>query len=199
MRSALLFGLVCLALACGGADQTSLLTDSGDQQQDASTQADANPNDVATLQDTTVNDSPTVNDVVTVDVPIGPADSKIECGSSALTCSAQTQICCHHTVTTPEWQCVANASDCNGNGDVPIGCSSHANCVSQGTPSDICCADLQDNGSCAVAVDVSCQATCDPMAGQVQIGCSTSDPCPVSDPVCKASTCTIPGYNICSP
>ncbi len=190
-----LSGLSACVLACGGADQTNLLTDSGDQQ-DASVQPDVSGNDVTT-QDVTI-DSPVPKDVVTVDVPVGPPDSKITCGQT-LTCNAKTQICCHHTQSINQWECVTDLTACSNPTDVPIACSGHANCVSQGTPSDICCADLQNNGTCAVAVDVSCQATCDPTAGQVQVGCSSTDLCPSTDPTCKASTCTLPGYNICSP
>ena len=183
--------------ACGGADQSSLLDDSGAQQpppdasvtKDSSTTVDAGTDDV-TVQDVTIPD------VVTVDVPTGPADSLIACGGN-LTCSAQTQICCHHAESVTQWECVTDASDCNGVGDVPIGCSGHDNCVSQGEPNDICCADTQFNGSsCSVATDVSCQATCDANAGQFQVGCSNNDPCQGTD-VCKQSTCSLVGYDIC--
>jgi hypothetical protein len=195
-------GFVCALLAtlgCGGVDQTSLLGDGGSGGPDASAQDVATTMDSSIMKDSATIDSLPPMDVVTVDVPVGPPDSLIQCGPST-TCSAQTQLCCHHTNTVPEWQCVTDVSACSNAGDVPIGCSGTSNCVSQGNPTYICCADLVDDGTCGVASDVSCMAACDPTMGQTQVGCSTTDPCQSTQtPVCKASTCTLPGYNICEP
>jgi hypothetical protein len=174
-----------------------LLGDAGTQQQmDSSMQADTGGNDAAAPQDATA-DVPIIKDAMP-DISIGPPDSFIQCGPT-LTCSAKTAVCCDHTLSSTEWQCVASVSACNNAGDVPISCSSHDNCVSQGTPGDICCANLVDNGTCGVPTTVSCMATCNPNMDQTQIGCGTGDPCPTDEPTCKASTCTLPDYNICSP
>jgi hypothetical protein len=158
-------------------------------------QADTGGSDTSMTQDVTVNDAPMVKDVTT-DTPIIIADSPIQCGPT-LTCPAKTSICCDHSFSTT-WQCVTNASACAGAGDVPIACSSHDNCVSQGTPGDICCGNTMDNGACEVATSVSCMATCQQSANQVQIGCGTMDPCPTDAPNCRVSTCTLPGYDFCS-
>ena len=59
-----------------------------------------------------------IPDVVTVDVPIGPADSKIHCGNT--TCSAQTQVCCMTVGNPSTFACVNSVNDCNGGDQVPI-------------------------------------------------------------------------------
>jgi len=182
-----------VAIACGGAEQTSLLGDSGPEMDASMQQADTGGSDTSMTQDVTVNDAPIVKDA-TIDSPI-IADSLIQCGPY-LSCPAKTSICCDHSVAAT-WQCVANASACAGAGDIPIACSSHDNCVSQGTPGDICCGNVMNNGACEVATAVSCMATCDP-ATQVKIGCGTLDPCPSQAPNCRVSTCTLPGYEFCS-
>lgn len=158
-------------------------------------QADTGGSDTSMIEDVTVNDAPVIKDATTLDVPI-ITDSQIQCGPT-LTCGAKSSICCDHTLSAT-WQCVANASACSGTGDVPIACSSHANCISQGTPGDICCADLTNDGMCEVATSVSCMATCDVGGTQAKIGCGTGDPCPTLTPNCRVSTCTLPGYEFCS-
>jgi hypothetical protein len=187
-------GVVCgLFVACGGADQTSLLGDDGGGSGKDGSVSEGGPG-----PDGAANDAPVVKDVVTVDVPVGPGDSHIQCGPS-LTCSAQNEVCCHHTfgTTTQQWECVQDASSCNNYGDVPIECSSHENCVSQGLASYVCCADTTYNGGqCNVATDVSCQSACDPNSGQFQVGCGTNDPCPVNQS-CIQSSCSLIGYDIC--
>jgi len=189
---ALALGVVA---ACGGADQNPLLDDSGSPV-DSSVPDDATkPQPDGSVVDVVANDGPIIEDVVTVDVPVGPPDSHIQCGPT-ITCSAQTQICCHHTQSVTQWECVSDQTDCNAFGDVPIGCSSHENCVSQGVANDVCCADSINTGQCNAASSVSCQATCDPQSGQFQVGCSTNDPC-AGNQTCKASTCSLVGYNIC--
>ena len=187
------FGATLLLAGCGGADPSTLFDDAGnDEGVDASTvDVVANPPDVVTPDVASIPD-------VTVQ-ETGPADSQILCGPT-LRCHAQTETCCDHTVAVSQWECVTDPSQCANTGDIPIACSGHDNCVSQGTPDYICCADTVNNGTaCAAATDVSCQATCDPTAAQTQVGCSTTDPCPSATPVCKQSTCTLPGYNICTP
>lgn len=187
-------GIGLSLVACGGVDQSPLLDDSGTPGSDASVTQDSGPGDDATTKDVVVLDAPPIEDVVTVDVPIGPQDSRIQCGT-VLTCSAQNEVCCHHTQSLTQWECVTDASQCNSFGDVALSCSGHENCVSQGVESDICCADTSDNGNCTVATAVSCQSTCDGNSGQFQVGCSTNDPC--QSGTCHASTCSLPGYNIC--
>jgi hypothetical protein len=192
-RVSVVFVFPALAFACGGADQSPLLGGDGG----GPPPVDAGGQDVAMQQDTGAMDVVSVKDVVTVDVPVGPPDSKIQCGPS-LTCSAQNEVCCHHTASITAWECVTDVSACNNAGDVPIGCSSHDNCTSQGEPSYICCADVQQGTMCVVATDVSCMATCDSSMDQIQVGCSTTDAClDPTTPTCKSSTCTLPGYNIC--
>lgn len=189
--------LVCGSLvACGGVEQSQLFDDAGPSpQKDASAQPDTsqNPPDASIVVDAAPLDAPVIDDVVTVDVPVGPPDSLIQCGKT--TCSAQTQVCCYHSAaTTQQYECVSDLTDCNNDGDVPIGCSSQANCASQGQPNDICCGDTQYDGQCSVATAVSCQATCDQQT-QIQVGCD-QDACP-SGQSCKQSICSLVGYYIC--
>jgi hypothetical protein len=168
---------VCLLLAvgCGGADPTTLEDDGGTQ---------GGPD--VSVQDVTVTNEVTMPPV------------QIKCGPS-MGCDAKTEVCCNHT-SMSTWECVSDISQCQNFGDVPISCSSHDDCVAQGTPSYICCADLgPSNGTCNPATDVSCQATCDPSQAQDQVGCTSTDPCQSTlTPVCKVSTCTLPGYSICA-
>ncbi len=197
-RTLLLATVAALAsalVACGGADQNPLLGEGGVL--DSSAPADASVPDTAPPSDATVIDSPGPADVNTVDVPVGPKDSRIMCGTS-LTCSAQTEVCCHHTSSIKPYECVATVGDCANPDDIPISCSMHDNCASQGNPTYVCCGDITSNsGACSTLGDVSCQATCDPQSDQLQVGCSGTDPCPTDTPNCKVSTCTLPGYNIC--
>lgn len=178
---------------CGGAADSPLLGDGGSNQgTDAGQGVDAN-SDVNTQPDVTTQDVG-VKDV-TPDVPI--FTPKIACGPS-LKCDAVTEICCDHVGSGSQWECVTDISQCNGGSDVPISCSSHDDCVAQGTPDYVCCGDTTNGTSCTQVTDVSCQATCDTASGQLQVGCSTGDPCP-SPEVCKVSTCSLPGYPICAP
>jgi hypothetical protein len=159
---------------------------------------DSTTPDATTNPDASVDDAPTMIDAVTVDVPVKPADSMIQCGTT-LTCSAQTQVCCHHSQSISKpYECVSSISDCAEPADVPIGCSGVANCVSQGTPSYICCANTANTGACETATDVSCMATCDTGGTQLKIGCSGSDPCPTNAPMCRMSTCSLSGYLFCA-
>ena len=92
----------CVAIACGGADQSPLLGgDSGEGPPDSSG-VDASTNDTGGPDDVTVSDVIGIKDAVTIDVPVGPADSKIKCGPT-LTCSAQKQVCCDHTASTNQY------------------------------------------------------------------------------------------------
>jgi hypothetical protein len=206
MKRVILLGLGLVVAACGGTDQSTLLADGGGTNpgDDGGSQPDVTvpPQDAAPTQDAVAPQDSSVVDVVTVDVPVGPPDSKIQCGTN-LTCDAQTQICCHHMFSAQQYQCVASINDCAASGDVPIACSSNDNCVSQGTPSYTCCATVggQGQGTCSnstVAFDVSCQADCT-QQDQVPVGCNKQpNTCP--DPqnqTCITSQCTLPGYNIC--
>ena len=194
-------GLVWALAACGGADQSTLLadggggaTDGGGGGQDVTVppKKDSGPPDVV-VQDVVVQD------VVAVDVPVGPPTSTIQCGST--TCDAKTQICCFHPATQ-QGTCVNGINNCNGFGDVPVSCSSDANCASQGTPSYVCCANVggQGTGNCsnsAIATDVSCQPDCT-QQNQVPVGCDTNlQNCADPQLQCFTSQCTLPGYNIC--
>ena len=185
-------GFVVLVLCgCGGAVQSPLLGDGGTNQgldsgEGIDATADVSQPDVTT------------KDVGAKDVaPDAPTlTAKIACGPS-LKCDAVTEICCDHVGSGSQWECVTDVSQCNGGSDVPIECSNHEDCVAQGTADYICCANTVQGGSCTQVTDVSCMATCDPNAGQIQIGCSMTDPCPNAG-VCKISTCSLPGYPICT-
>jgi hypothetical protein len=192
-------------VACGGADQTTLLDDSGAPDQSTGVDAsqpppDAGINDATLPPDDAPSDAPTIIDVVTVDVPIKPIDSQIQCGTT--TCSAQTQLCCHHTgnINTP-FECVAGFNDCKDTGDVPINCSTPANCASEGDPGDVCCAEPGGpplNGGCTGFTSpssVGCKATCTGQ-GEFIVGCTTQLDCPNTE-TCGQSTCSLPGYEIC--
>jgi len=197
-------GLAWAVAACGGADQSTLLADGGSGSgNDGGNGADVTvpPKDSGPAQDVNAPSDVSVVDVVTVDVPVGPPSSKIRCGTT-LTCDAQTQICCHHTFSAQQYQCVTSLNDCAASGDVPISCSSNDNCISQGTPSYVCCANVGGTGSgncanSAIATDVSCQADCT-QQNQVPVGCDTNlQNCADPQLQCITSQCTLPGYDIC--
>jgi hypothetical protein len=195
--------LVCASFAaCGGADGTQLFDDAGQPENDATTPDTGTGSDGGNVKDVTV-----IPDVITIDegpdVPIKPADSNIHCGTT--TCSAQTQVCCATFGTTTTFKCVSSLGDCTGTQQVPISCSSQDNCASQGNAGDICCASGQgpfnQNPTCqqfSTTAQVQCQATCDPNAGEFQVGCSTTTQnCIDTTATCITSKCTLPGLNIC--
>lgn len=199
-------GLVCGAIvACGGADQTPLLGDSGQPEQDATQVVDTGIGVDAGQKDApTVEDAPTVIDVVTVDVPNKPADSKIHCGTT--TCSAQNEVCCYHVGnTTKQFECVSSANDCTGTDDVPITCGSSDNCVSEGLAGDVCCGlpngPQNPSSSCgnfSGASAAQCQTSCDAQNGEFEVGCSIQQQnCSDSQQQCITSQCTLPGFSIC--
>jgi hypothetical protein len=199
-------GLACAGFAaCGGAEQSQLFNDSGQTpeqdatQPDTSTGPDAGPTkDTGPSQDVTP-----IPDVVTVDVPVGPPDSKIHCGNT--TCSAQTEVCCVTIGNPNTYACVGSVNDCNGTNDVPIACSSADNCASQGNAGYICCGSPNGppsgNPSCnnfSTASQVQCQATCDAQQGEFEVGCSTQlQNCSDTQQQCITSQCTLPGYTLC--
>lgn len=200
------FFMGCMLIACGGADQTSLDDDSGqaaDQQSpDGSQPADASA-DNTVAPDASV-DAPILFDAVTVDVPIKPADSKIQCGTAQ--CSAQNEICCYHVGSTiKQYECVASLANCAGQNDVPVSCSGTDNCASQGNPSFICCAEPDGPENPAIncnnftgAASVACKATCDPQQNEFQVGCSVQlQDCVDTQATCGVSTCSLPGFDIC--
>lgn len=206
IRVASLFSgaIVCASFAaCGGATDTPLFDDAGQPQDDATAQDTGSGKDVGNPEKDVTTPDVGVQDVVTVDVPIKPADSKIHCGTS--TCSAQTQVCCATFGNTTTYACVSSLSDCTGTQQVPITCSSQDNCASQGLAGDICCASGQGptnpNPNCAnfsTTGQVQCQATCDPNAGEFEVGCSTqTQNCIDTSQSCITSQCTLPGMNIC--
>lgn len=197
-----------LAVGCSGVS-SDLLSDSGiSPQNDAASGPDvASPPDASATEDaTTTKDSGEQHDGATVvdaapDVPVGPPDSKIQCGTSS--CSAQNQICCWHMASsiTP-YECVSSQNDCAGTYDVPISCSSPANCDSQGNTGFQCCATggQLGLGVCSnydVATSVACKSSCDPMY-DYEIGCSTQkQDCSDSTQTCIVSKCTDPGNTMC--
>jgi hypothetical protein len=199
-------GLVVVSLvACGGADQSPLLQSSGGHSgNDASVSNDGGTTVDSGGSDVTVQDAPSVQDVVTVDVPVGPPDSKIQCGPN-LTCSAKTQVCCATVGFQFTYQCVSSVGDCAGANDIPISCSSGDNCASQGHPGDICCGTgngpQNPSNLCQqsdTASQVQCQTTCDPQQGEFEIGCSPQlQNCTDNTQTCIASKCTLPGYGLC--
>lgn len=197
-------GLACAGFAaCGGAEQSQLLNDSGQPEQDA-TQTETGPGpDAGPGKDTGPGQDVIVQDVVTVDVPIGPADSKIHCGNSA--CSAQTQVCCMTVGNPNTFACVGSVNDCAGGDQVPVSCSSGDNCASQGNAGYICCGlpngPQSQNPNCngfSMASAVQCQATCDAQQGEFEVGCSTTTQnCIDTAQTCINSQCTLPGYTLC--
>lgn len=202
-RWTLLF-VVGFVAACGGAIDNPLLDDSGTGgQKDGSVVPDSGKPDGGPIVDATF-DAPPVEDVVTVDVPVGPPDSKIHCGPT-LGCSAQNEICCETMGTPITYACVGSTSDCAGPDDVPISCSSGENCASQGNAGYICCASQggppNPNGTCGnftSAADVSCQQTCDQQQGQFEVGCNPqTQNCTDNTQTCIVSKCSLPGYGIC--
>jgi hypothetical protein len=193
---------VLLLAACSGSDATGLLGDSGTQPDvsivDAGAQETSTQNDAAT-EDVNVQDA--VADV-TLDLNIGPADSRIQCGPS-ITCSAQQQACCWHmgNNTTP-FECVTDVSSCNGTYDVPMTCSTPDNCASQGNPSYSCCATGGNFGmgsQCEgydVATVVACKSSC--AITDYQVGCSVkSQNCSDTTQTCVVSKCTVPDDTFC--
>ncbi len=200
-----------LLLACSGSNPNDLLGDGGLSGPDTGTVL---PNDDASSppddggSDATVTDANDTKDAQVVvdaapDVPVGPPDSKVQCGPN-LTCSAQTQLCCHHTSSTINpYECVTNASSCAAIDDVPIACSTPSNCASQGNPSYKCCATggAFGTGQCYnydVATSVACKPDCTSGLDDYEIGCSVQQQnCSDSLQTCVVSKCTLPGYTMC--
>lgn len=201
--------LAALAVACSGADQSGLLGDSGTQPEDdaAVVQKDATAtDDVVTVADATTEDAHDKDVTVVVDaapdVPVKPADSKIQCGPQT-TCSAQNETCCwHQSSTTKPYECVTSPSSCAGTYDVPVTCTTTANCASQGNPTYQCCATGGNwgwgtCGSYEVASGVACKASCD-FQTDWEIGCSLQQQnCSNSTQTCVTSKCTLPGATMC--
>ncbi len=199
-----------LLFACSGSNPNDLLGDSGGAVVDSgispSDDASVTP-DAVGPDDATVADAPTPPDAAHLvdaapDVPVGPPDSKVQCGPN-LTCSAQNELCCNHTTsTTKPYECVTSASSCSAIDDVPIACSTPVNCASQGNPSYQCCATggAFGTGQCYnydVAVSVACKPDC-ASAGDYEIGCSLQQQnCSDSMQTCIISKCTLPGYTMC--
>ena len=192
-----------LFAACGGATDTPLLGDSGQQQTDATAQDTGSGNDGGTQKDVTVEDAPVIVDVVTVDVPVGPPDSKIKCGQT--TCSAQTQVCCATVSNTIQFACVASVSDCANSDQVPIACASQENCASQGNAGFVCCGlpngpqnPISQCSQFTTASGTQCQASCDTQNGEFEVGCSVqTQNCTDTQQTCINSQCTLPGYTLC--
>ena len=196
-------GVVCAA--CSGVS-SDLLADSGApaqdsgiiiKQPDASDQPDATSGDDA---GTTPEDASVV-DVGQPDTWTGPADSKIQCGPQ-LGCSAQNEICCWHMGSTQTpYECVTDMNDCAGSSDVPMTCSSPANCESQGNAGYQCCATGGQFGvgqcyAYDVATVVACKPSCD--LADYEIGCSVQKQnCTDSVQTCVVSKCTAPGDTMC--
>ena len=196
-------GLVWAVAACGGTDQSTLLADGGNSSgNDGGNGADVTvpQKDSGPAQDVNAPSDVSVVDVVTVDAPVGPPDSKIQCGNS--TCDAKTQVCCGHYATQWTFGCVATLGDCSNTGDVPITCSTDDNCVSQGQPGYVCCATVggQGSGTCGnstLASVVQCQATCT-QQNEVPVGCDPQlQNCVDPQAQCIKSQCTLAGFNIC--
>ena len=196
--------MVGLAAACGGAEQSSLLEDSGTSPgDDASVKPDTGPSTDGGVKADATDDGPTVVDVVTIDVPVGPPDSVIHCGTT--TCSAKSQVCCATYGSPVTYACVGSLGDCQGQDQAPIACSSGENCASQGNAGFICCATAggppNPNGNCSQITTVShvqCQQACDSQQGEFEIGCDPqTQNCSDNTQTCIASKCTLPGYGIC--
>ncbi len=190
-------------VACGGADGTQLFDDAGQPLNDATAQDTGSGQDAGNPpQDATTQDAILI-DVVTVDVPIGPQDSKIHCGTTS--CSAQTQVCCATFGATTTFACVSSTNDCQGSDQTAISCTSGDNCTSQGNSGDVCCASgqgpINPNPSCQgfdTAAQVMCQSSCDANQGEFEVGCSLqTQNCVDTSATCITSKCTLPGITIC--
>jgi hypothetical protein len=206
MKRLALLGVCTLGFAaftaCGGADSSQLFDDAGNPIQDA-TQQDSAKQDSGPTPDSSPVEDVVVVDVNVPDVPVGPPDSKIHCGTTS--CSAQTQVCCATVGNTITFACVSSLADCGGDSQIPITCSSGDNCASQGNAGFICCG--SDNGptnpnpNCngfSSASQVQCQATCDANVGEFEIGCNTqTQNCVDTSQQCITSQCTLPGYTLC--
>jgi len=204
-----LAAMATLAFGCSGTDSSGLLlgdsapptedsgtnpTEDAAAQQDATATEDATTGEDAHVQDATVVDTGP-------DVPVGPADSKIQCGPS-ITCSAQKEICCwHQSSTIKPYECVTNVNDCAGTYDAPMTCSTQDNCASQGNPNYLCCATSNNWGwgTCSnytIASSVTCKAACD--WSDYEVGCSVQKQnCTDSFQTCVTSKCTFPGATMC--
>lgn len=200
-----------LLLACSGSNPYDLLGDSGSSGvdsgnvqpvDDASASVDSGGEPDSTVEDAAADGGTHVVDAAP-DVPVGPADSKIDCGPT-LKCSAQTQLCCHHAgSTSTPYECVTSASSCAAIDDVPISCSTPTNCASQGNPSYQCCATggAWGSGQCYnydIAVSATCKPDCTSGVDDYEIGCSIQQQnCSDSLKTCIVSKCTLPGYTMC--
>ncbi|HSQ65122.1 MAG TPA: hypothetical protein VLM85_17995 [Polyangiaceae bacterium] len=201
-------GLLFVTAACSGVNPDNLLDDAGIAAPDASSPPvdDAAAPDGGTPPDATIADAST-EDVThpadaAPDVHVGPADSTIDCGPT-LKCSAQNELCCHHGgTTTNPYECVSSPASCAGIDDVPIACSTQANCTSQGNPTYVCCATANGwgSGQCYnydIATSVACKSDCTG-ATDYEIGCSVQQQnCSDSLQTCVVSKCTLPGYTMC--
>jgi len=201
--------LAAFVVACSGADNSGLLGDSGSQpEQDAAVvQHDAaSTDDVVTVADATTEDVHEQDASVVIDaapdVPVKPADSKIQCGPQTA-CSAQNEVCCwHQSSTTKPYECVTSLNSCAGMYDVPVTCTTTDNCASQGNAGYQCCAAGGNFGwgtcsSYEVASGVSCKASCD-LQTEWEIGCSIQKQnCSDSLQTCVTSKCTLPGATMC--
>ena len=196
-------GVVCAA--CSGVS-SDLLADSGAPAEDSGTitQPDASsghPDGASGDDASTLPDDASVVDVGQPDAWTGPADSKIQCGPQ-LGCSAQNEVCCWHMGSTQKtYECVTDLNDCAGTYDVPMTCSSTANCDSQGNAGYQCCATGGNfgMGQCSgfdVAQVVACKPSCD--VSDYEIGCSVQKQnCTDSIQTCVVSKCTAPGDTMC--
>jgi hypothetical protein len=186
------------SIGCSGTDPQSLVADTGvpDTLPTPDAAVEAGLVDVAAPVDAS---SDTLPVEAAPDVAMGPPDSQIQCGPST-TCSAQTQVCCwHSTNTVTPFECLSSITACSGAADVPMTCSTAANCASQGLPGSICCAtlDSQGTGMCAgdaVPSIARCKTSCTASASEYQIGCdTTAQNCADSTRTCYDTQCDVPG------
>jgi hypothetical protein len=208
MNRFLIAALAAGVVACSGADGNGLLDDSGTQPGDDASTNDKDTStgeDASTVPDATTEDVVVTKDVnvidVAPDVPIGPADSKIQCGPST-TCSAQNELCCwHQSSTTKQYECVTSTSSCSGTYDVPVTCSTTDNCASQGHAGYQCCSTGGNWGwgTCSnydVSSIITCKSQC--ALTDYELGCSVQKQnCSDSQQTCIVSKCTAPGDTMC--
>jgi hypothetical protein len=204
MRVELLgFGVAVIAhAACGGVGDSGLFGDAGAQadvgtkvEKDGAPKGTTMPGSDATGEDvgtvampdghvvtpipdtgTPMPDASNPIPDATIPVDTGPPAATIQCLNGP--CSGAAAVCC---VTASEQgesgACVAAASDCTGEGKVPITCEAASDCTS----SQICCAATIDYGGQVYPTSITCQSTCN--------GQNESPLCEVGG----ANTCTTQG------
>lgn len=130
-----------------------------------------------------------------VDAP--PPYSPLGCGKG--TCNAVTQGCCREgngSGASPyTYVCVSDAAACTSGSAIVVPCDRAANCVAQGKPGTVCCANTFNTRATAVACVAP--AACPVDAATLVCGPGDDELCAAHGWACLPSIDTITGWDIC--